>query len=240
MARETIAVAKVPHGLADFLADKIHWFSLANFRVALWAVGNQPDINMLAIAVSPETLEQSKILKAELRRKEWLATRTLSRYLTGLEPISDDFGRPIWSDEWQGSISHKSGHVALWCAQRPLNACGIDLESCREFEPAMGEKIMNDQEQLIISRAVTDFYFSMIFAAKEAIYKVLFPLVEKKFYFDAALLTGVYGGHPEFQLDFLIAYDLSADVRAGRLVRVAVRFIDIDGGNYWLAVAFLR
>ena len=59
MARETIAVAKVPHGLADFLADKIHWFSLANFRVALWAVGNQPDINMLAIAVSPETLEQS-------------------------------------------------------------------------------------------------------------------------------------------------------------------------------------
>lgn len=240
MSGKTLAAALLPQRLSEVLISEIRWYSLANFRVALWAAGNQPAIDVLAAAVSPETLEQSKTLKAELRRKEWLATRTLSRYLTGLEPVTDDVGRPVWSDEWLGSISHKSGHVALWCGQRPLNACGIDLESCRDFEPAMGEKIMNDQEQLIISRAVSQFYFSMIFAAKEAIYKVLFPLVGKKFYFDAALLTGVFGGHPDFQLDFLIAHDLSEDIRAGRLVRVAVRFIEVDGGNYWLAVAFSR
>jgi len=238
MSGKTLAATILPQKIAEVLASKIRWYSLANFRVVLWAAKDQLDIGVLATAVSPESLEQSKILKAELRRKEWLATRTLSRYLTGLEPMSDNLGRPVWAEDWVGSISHKSGHVALWCAQRPLVGCGIDLESCREFEPAMADKIMNDGEQTLISQAVAQFSFSMVFAAKEAIYKALFPKVGKKFYFDAAILTGVFGGDKDFVLDFVIAHDLSLHVRAGLSVRAAVRFVEIDGSPYWLAIAF--
>lgn len=104
-------------------------------------------------------------------------------------------GEPIWPKGVTGSISHSQG---IFCASAALithySSLGIDIESIRnKISDDAFNLIVNDDEADWLSRIHEDidFFRLLIFSAKESLFKLLFPLVKKRFYFDAvSILPG--------------------------------------------------
>ena len=218
--------------------EGLRWEVLSNIRVVLWDRCYQPDSGQLIKLVTPAALDFSNGMRHKERRNEWLATRALSGFLTGQEPTESIVGVPMWSDGWRGSISHKAGHVALWVSLGGDLTCGVDLEDCREFEADLSLKFMNSDELQLSSRMISSTSSALVFAAKEAIYKALCPIVGRKFYFEAVYLKEVIGGQGDYLLKFIVAEQLSPSVPLGVEVVVAAKSISMSDGQYWLALAF--
>jgi 4'-phosphopantetheinyl transferase EntD len=218
--------------------QELRWETLSNIRVVLWDRCHQPEAEQLNKLVTPAALDFSNGIRHHERRKEWLATRALSGFLTGQEPGESAVGIPLWSDGWRGSISHKAGHVALWVSLGGELTCGVDLEDSREFEAELSLKFMNSEELRLSSSMIRSTSSALVFAAKEAIYKALCPLVGRKFYFEAVYLKEVIGGQGDYLLKFIVAESLSPEVPIGVEVFVAAKSIRLSDGQYWLALAF--
>ena len=213
---------------------------LHGHRVAVWDARLQPSMSDLEGLVSSEARSKSQGMPHDGRRREWLASRALSNFLTGREPGETAIGYPLWPEGWSGSITHKGGHVGLWVMQQAFFYGGVDLELLRDFEPGLAEKIMNESEIALASRFITEGAGSLVFAAKEAIYKALCPLVGRKFYFEAVYLDEVSGGDGQHLLRFVVTETLSERVRGGSQVIVSAKMVELDDGKHWLALALYR
>lgn len=218
--------------------SNIHWELLSNHRVVIWDACHQPKLEDLTRFVSPQGLIYASSINHMQRKKEWMATRALSGFLTGHEPTESNVGVPTWTDGWLGSITHKSGHVGLWVLRDPDLICGIDLEDCREFEWDLAEKVMTAEEISLSLKSIQRYSGSLIFAAKEAIYKALCPIVGKKFYFEAVYLTEVLGGSGDYILKFVVAENLAPAITRGSVLYVTAKNLHLSDGFYWLALAF--
>ena len=239
------------HAAIDKLGSLgIHWESVGGHRTALWPKFSQPNVDHLSEIVSPAARTHSAGIGSVVRRQEWLATRVLSMHLTGQEPSAGMLGCPIWLGGWQGSISHKNGHIAMWCSQHAMTYCGVDLEVCRELGVGVVTRIMNADERSLCGS-------SLIFAAKEAIYKALFPLVNKLFYFDAVALQDVTFAGDSYEMVFSVLAGLGMADLIGTRIRASGKRISFDIGvnstgvhgaahdpldgalDYWLVVAYM-
>lgn len=220
---------------ADF--HSLRWEIFGCHRVVLWDVGCQPTLSELEALTSPSAVQRSKELRHDARRREWLAARALSLVLTGFEPSESSVGVPLWPDGWSGSISHKSGHVALWVSRWSDFLCGVDLEESREFDLGLTQKVMNDREIEVALKEVGDDFGSLVFSAKEAIYKALCPLVGRLFYFEAAELFEVVGGDGFYNLTFSITENLCSEVPMRARVQVYAKRLQLNDKFFWLAFA---
>jgi 4'-phosphopantetheinyl transferase EntD len=84
-------------------------------------------------------------------------------------------GEPIWPAGLTGSIAHDDRiAVAAVGLQRDIRAVGIDVEPAVPLPPEMLELIATPQEL----RKISDdpLQGKLLFAAKEAVYKVVYPL----------------------------------------------------------------
>ena len=234
----------------------IRWEIVGGFRIAVWPKLEQAGIETLTACVSKAAQIHAAKIGHLSRRQEWLAARVLSRELTKQEPSTGTLGNPLWENGWQGSISHKNGHVAMWCADQSATTCGVDLELVRELSPGATAKIMNSDETKICDERLAKVGTSLIFGAKEAIYKALFPKVNRFFYFDAVALIELSGGGNSYELSFTVLDALKAPELTGTRIRVSAKKIDLAGegrlvpegqadrsdavpAEYWLVVASL-
>lgn len=96
---------------------------------------------------------------------------------------------PVWPAGWLGSISHSGrGAVAAVARQDSCELLGIDMEGLIERSTA------TDISHLVASRDEFDLMpglgiergLALLFSAKEALYKALFPKVRQFFDFTAA------------------------------------------------------
>jgi|GEM_PF-1698922 len=145
-------------------------------------------------------------------------------------------GEPLWPEGVTGSISHSKG---AFCASAALisnySSLGIDIES-------IGNKISDDAFRLIVNNDETDwmsrihdnidFFKLIVFSAKESLFKLLFPLVKKRFYFNAVSIFPV-PSRRQGNLTAVLNESLHPDYRKGQHFE----------GNYfsdkkWLLTAF--
>ena len=220
----------------------VQWQQLGGLRVALWPKESQPDAAVLTDFLPREALDQIEHITHGARRTEWLATRVLSRWLTGELPSEGASGEPVWCNGWSGSISHKAGHVALCLTRETSVTCGVDLELCRELDPGVRAKIMNANEWQMCQNVFAGDYeanhsSTLVFAAKEAIYKALFPLVGKVFWFEAVELMNLAKHGDETTLVFRVCKDLSSEVSTGMEIRANAKIALFSGAAHWLVVA---
>lgn len=101
---------------------------------------------------------------------------------------------PCWPDGWTGSISHSDRRAIAVVARR--SACrsiGVDIERigrCGDTPPT--GSVGTAAEWSLIDRPLP-FAFTLLFSAKEALYKALYPLCRRFQDFGAARLTAVTG-----------------------------------------------
>ncbi len=131
---------------------------------------------------------------ADGRRAEFAAGRSLARQALadlGAAPCalpSSPGGAPAWPAGYLGSITHSRDQAAAAVArQTDLRALGIDLESGLRFKPGMERLVLLPAEIAALptddgrARAAT-----LRFCAKEAFYKMQYPLTGQRLGFHDA------------------------------------------------------
>ena len=183
--------------------------------------------------------EEERILSAaavEKRREEFRLGRAAAHFalrelgLAAPPPILQGEGRqPVWPHGFIGSITHCSPWaIAAVASANHMRALGIDLENtqrmnveqvvhhiCTESEHDWVEDCRSSAERL-----------TMLFAAKEAIYKAYYPLCRRYFDFKDASLRWDQDKNM-FRGELLI--DLSEELPKGRPV-----FVHCQKQGTWL------
>lgn len=128
---------------------------------------------------------------------------------------------PIWPESYIGSISHSDGFaVSIVSNRKPLRGMGIDVES--NIKETSLDSVRNyiclkseqDRFANLYSKIVSEsVYCTLIFSAKESIYKALNPIVRKFFGFQEAEIVEIDFTRCEFS--FQLKSDLSPEFKNG-------------------------
>lgn len=158
-----------------------------------------------------------EVLNAVPKRKaEFLAGRYSVKQLANVLKIPEGeacevrIGRhraPIWPSGLKGSITHNASMaICLMSGCERVCSLGIDVESVisEELMGDIANQVCCEQEvQLMLSQGFNKREaITLIFSAKESIFKAFYPKVGEYFDFDKATLKGgdLSGGHMRFQL----------------------------------------
>lgn len=142
-------------------------------------------------------IEQTPALQRSVakRQAEYLAGRSCARAaLQSLDgrhyvPATGDDRAPIWPADIAGSITHGKGWAAAVVARKTDCAgLGLDQENLLDDDRAArlaGEILIADELQRLdpARQALT---VTLTFSLKESLFKALYPLVRKRFYFEHA------------------------------------------------------
>lgn len=152
------------------------------------------DVDFLSSAQRAYFLE----LKSPKSSREFLLSRyLLAHILTPIGPWKDRWdtstGMIQWPHGWTGSLSHKDGHCLLGLAPpTKLTSLGIDMERQRTKND-ISTKVMSDIELTNLSnwlKLEKEILCGLVFSAKEALFKCLYPLGKKMFWFhDAEIVS---------------------------------------------------
>ena len=136
----------------------------------------------------------------EKRRREFITARACVRRALaqlGLPPspiATGDRGQPLWPAGVVGSITHCTGYRA--CALTRVEefaAVGIDAEPNEPLPAGVLEEIARAEERPRLAELMRAepavSWDRLLFSAKEAVYKVWFPIAECWLGFEDAVLT---------------------------------------------------
>ncbi|MGC5704205.1 4'-phosphopantetheinyl transferase superfamily protein [Pseudomonas sp. NFXW11] len=159
------------------------------------------------------------------RQAEFLAGRLCARAaLWQLQQLDwvPDIGpdrAPIWPTHICGSITHSTGRAAAIVADKQhWRALGMDLEQLLDEQRAarLAEQILTPAELQRRDRLPPELHalaVTLTFSIKESLYKTLYPLVQKNFYFEhAEVLEWSQTG----QVRLRLLTELSAEWHQGR------------------------
>ncbi|MCP1508352.1 enterobactin synthetase component D [Pseudomonas marginalis] len=146
-------------------------------------------------AVPPPASIQRSVAK---RQAEFLAGRLCARaalqQLDNLDcvPAIGEDRAPVWPQHISGSITHSSGHAAAIVGHKAQwRGLGMDLENVLSLERA--ERLAGEiltaaelQRMAMLPREQHALLVTLTFSAKESLFKALYPIVQKRFYFEHA------------------------------------------------------
>lgn len=190
--------------------------------------------------IEPPASIQRSVAK---RQTEFLAGRLCAReamhQLDGRQhvPMIGEDRAPIWPDDLCGSITHSTGWAAAIVANKQhWRSLGMDAEQLMTSERASrlaGEILIADELQRMAAGPEHQIalHVTLTFSLKEALFKALYPLVLKRFYFeDAELLDWAEQGTARLRLKI----DLSEEWHSG--VELEAQF-SVEGGQLLSLVA---
>ena len=127
-------------------------------------------------------------------------------------------GAPVWPGDVVGSLAHDARvAIAAVAASRDVGALGIDVEPAECLPSELLDLVATPQERLEIGD--DPFQGRLLFAAKEAVYKAVYPL-------DRMFLE-----HHDVQINLATR---KAVVRNGRIVEIR-----LSVSTHFVALAFL-
>ena len=159
------------------------------------------------------------------RQAEFLAGRLCARAAllqlddTRATPSIGEDRAPVWPTHITGAITHSNGRAAAIVAlKRDWQGLGIDLEKLLSTERAqrLAKEILTPDELVRMAAGPAEqiaLLVTLTFSVKESLFKALFPLVQKRFYFEHA---EVLSWSPEGQVRLRLLTDLSPEWQHGR------------------------
>ncbi len=183
--------------IACCTAPRAHWplpFALPGVVL----VSNRFDPKALAAddfqhagIAAPATIQRS----VAKRQAEFLAGRLCARaalqQLAGIDhvPAIGDDRAPLWPAGISGSISHGTGWAGAIVARSNLwQGLGLDMETLLGEDRAtrLAGEILTADELARMDPAQVSLTVTLTFSIKESLFKALYPIVGKRFYFEHA------------------------------------------------------
>lgn len=159
------------------------------------------------------------------RQAEFLAGRLCARQamheLDGRVhvPVIGEDRAPVWPAEVCGSITHGTGWAAAVVGHKAQwRGLGLDTENMLSHERAsrLAGEILTASELADMAAAAQDqvaLRVTLTFSIKEALFKALYPIVQKRFYFEDAQ---VLGWQQDGSARLRLLTDLSAEWHCGK------------------------
>jgi enterobactin synthetase component D len=184
-------------------------------------------------AIEPPASIQRSVAK---RQAEFLAGRICARaalqQLEGLShsPAVGEDRAPVWPPYITGSITHSTGRAAAIVAKKSnWRGLGMDLENL--LNPDRAERLAGEiltppelQRMAAGRRDQLAIWVTLTFSVKESLFKALYPIVQKRFYFEhAEVLEWTESG----QVRLRLLTDLSSEWRYG--TELDAQFGVVDG-----------
>jgi enterobactin synthetase component D / holo-[acyl-carrier protein] synthase len=202
-----------------------------------WPWAQQPPgLTMVSLSFDPDGLRPDDFRRCnitpplsitgavEKRQAEYLAGRLCARQCllatTGSAAIPErgDDGAPIWPGSCVGSITHTQGWAAAIAGPKPHFAgLGLDAETLLSDRraAALARKILTPAERQRFHAELENpaRLITLVFSMKESLFKALYPLTGRRFYFqDAELVSQSEDGKGRLRL----LTELTAQWPAGR------------------------
>jgi enterobactin synthetase component D len=151
------------------------------------------EIDTLKIIVPEQLQNATKKRKLEYLAGRYIATKLLieSGYQGEIIIGMDSDRSPIWPDGWIGSISHTKNLVsAAVASKKHLLGLGIDSEIIMTSNRSeqVWKRVLTGSE---LSKELTPEWITLVFSAKESIYKCIRPLCGQFFGFSDAEIIHV-------------------------------------------------
>ncbi|WP_196223352.1 4'-phosphopantetheinyl transferase superfamily protein [Roseibium sp. RKSG952] len=168
------------------------------------------------------------------RRAEFLATRVLGKLMLRQLGLSETaIGRsadrsPIWPAGCRGAISHTSGVCAVIALRGAGGYAGVDVETIvgDQTRKEIAESILTPPEMALLgnlSEPEANHLLTLLFSAKETLFKALYPQVLRFFGFECAQMVAPPQGG---QLGLRLTTGLTPDLTAGRAFHL--RYMEHD------------
>jgi 4'-phosphopantetheinyl transferase EntD len=154
---------------------------------------------MFKTSLHENELSRAQHMGSSTRRQEYLRSRYFMHCLfeSNDEIISDPAGFIIWPAGLRGSLTHKDNLIALSLVPDSPSwgqgGLGLDIEGSQRVHRGLESKILQQNE----AKLVTDFVeknrnsiwtyekiLAVVFSFKESIFKAIYPLGRRFFYFD--------------------------------------------------------
>ena len=176
------------------------------------------------------------------RIQEVLRSRWLLRSAYGLtDPGRGVEGELLWHEDVCGSLSHKNGHVAVLSLPRgTYRSVGLDMEQIEVPERVANRVLTSEERSRMAGLGAPREIGAAGFAAKESIFKAVFPFGRERFWFEDATIEGV--SHPDvanqdsFQLSVRIGPRAGGPLSWDRSCVIDMTRVTLDDEIYWLAV----
>jgi enterobactin synthetase component D len=197
-------------------------------------IDTQMDLSTLASRLPTDIRQAVAKRQREFLAGRYCAARALAHagYLgEGWLPLGED-RLPVWPAGWIGSISHSHFcAVAVATLSTSCRALGVDME------PLVNTAVAADIESSVACRDELELLdnlpresrVTLLFSAKEALFKALYPQARRFHDFKAARLQGIDGNGLRLQLSKPWGDHLPEGFE------VTVRFAVCDGHVYSLA-----
>lgn len=115
---------------------------------------------------------------------------------------------PLWPDGLKGSITH-SKQLAIGCVSLSENLESIGIDAEEMIKPGLRKDIektiANEAELLLLEKTLPEIGLTVLFSAKESLYKALFPLVRTFIDFKEVELTELDSEKMTFVLELKTA-----------------------------------
>lgn len=102
-------------------------------------------------------------------------------------------GEPLWPEGFSGSITHSGTQAMAVVVHHPDALVGIDCEAVLPDREAreIQDGIIDEQEEMCLTRSGYPFALALtlVFSAKESLFKALYPRVKIYMGFDCARIT---------------------------------------------------
>ncbi|MBI2601579.1 MAG: 4'-phosphopantetheinyl transferase superfamily protein [Deltaproteobacteria bacterium] len=144
------------------------------------------------------------------RRDEFLKGRWL---LHALNPemgpvLKDTGGMPVWPEGIRGSVSHKNGHVVVvTSSEQGYPDLGIDIEIPAKISPSIQSHICHTDDLALLTNSERSHQdvLSLIFSAKESLFKYCYPRSQTWFGFQDARIIEIGWAEKSFSIQLLKA-----------------------------------
>ncbi len=135
----------------------------------------------------------------DVRKADFLAGRMLLKLAQselGLSSRAVEIGEnraPVWPEDQRGSVSHTAGRVACVLTGNVNLGLGVDVEktaSGKSLE-ALRQQVLCEAERELIDASTSwpsDVLATLIFSAKETLFKAIYPQINTFFGFSAAVI----------------------------------------------------
>lgn len=164
-----------------------------------WLSKSQPFAPLSPAALTPREKAHADSITAPLRNSEFVRSRALlHQWLSPTHDFTPDGDRMVaWPEGLCGSITHCQGHIGI--TTEPTAqwlSIGLDAEEVGRIHSGLETKLLLPEETSRLDAwskqlGGRDMALALIFASKEALFKAIFPLGKKMFYFHDACVEAM-------------------------------------------------
>lgn len=197
---------------------QLTWAQTYSFAVRIdMSLMTDEHVSQLTVEL-PQALEHAVLSRrAEYTIGRFCAARALRQASSSETHVLFRGDRsPGWPAGYVGSITHAAGYVqAIVAPESRFRGIGIDCEQLISADRAdqIHHMVLLGDERTILSALGTELGLTLIFSAKESIYKCLRPLVGRFFEFKDAEVKLLDPSTHSFE--FVLKQDLNEEFRAG-------------------------